>query len=330
MIKEEYKFGCLAINTWMSNQITTPQKICDNLWLLVSPYKWMLHRWRNDLGRFRAKEFEQTNCIILVTKPAQHIDLLDHDNKVLERNVLSIYYALLLSGVARHSEPGFILTGSNKKGQKDVKSYTPLLAHRKAGKTLAKAIEIATVQDAVCLAKILSGIYLTKNKYSRIKKGFRILIDSMRNTIALERLHQSVRAIEAVVRPEKRRTRKHFVERCQFLIGRSRAKQNELGEIFDLRSREEHLIEVDDLLSKYGKDKIDTLIYLRAYQTEIIAEKMYRKILTSQDLRRFFMDDASIKKLWNERGQIIKRLWGTPINLDTLISRRSGFFLRTD
>lgn len=330
MIKEGYKFGCLAINTWVKHEIKKPLKINNNLWFLFSPYKWMLRGWRKYLGRFKIEDFEHTNCIILTTKPAQQIDMLDHDNKTLENTVLNIYYALLLNGVARHSERGFVLTGSNKNGEKAVRSYSPLLAHHRAGNTIAKPVDITTIQYAIDIANILKEIYSVRKKYGRIKKGFRIFIDAMRNQIALERLHQLVRAIEAIVKPKKLRTKRQFVHRCQFFIGRTEEKRNVLSEIYDLRSREEHLQNVDDVLIKYGKQNIDKMIYLRAFQTEIIAEKAYLKILKSHNLRKYFMNDDNIEKHWQEHERILKDLWGISIDINAIISQRSGFYLRTD
>lgn len=326
-IRKGNKFGCIAINTWVSRDLVKPLKV-DGFWFSFTPLLSMLRTWKKSLGTFRVEDFGHTNFFIIAQKHAQNIDMLDGDNKELERLVTNIYYGLQLQGVGRHKSYGFLLTGASKNGRKEVRSYSPLLAHFETYKTMPASVDEPTIKKAVEISRIIGMIYDDSENYIRLKRGFKILLQALREGIALARLHQLVRALEAIIMPEVGRTRRQFIHRCQLFISRSDNTREMLGEIFDLRSREEHLNDIDEILTEYNVEEIDKIIAKRTLQIELIVEHVYTKILNTQNIRQFFINDTTINEFWSQRDHEISGVWGETFNIRTAITQRSGFFLR--
>lgn len=97
------------------------------------------------------------------------------------------------------------------------------------------------------------------------------MLDAIKQTAVHERLHQFVRAIEAVIRPRQGDGTRNFKFRCQFFAGRKPKDAELLEEIYKLRCAVEHLNPMSDKLSAYPLGEHDDLKRIRAYQAELLA-----------------------------------------------------------
>lgn len=152
--------------------------------------------------------------------------------------------------------------------------------------------------------------------YLKLRKGFSTFLDAIKQGAVHERLHQFVRAIEAVIRPRQGDGTRNFKFRCQFFAGRKPADAELLEEIYELRCAVEHLNPMSDKLSTYPLGEHDNLKRLRAYQAELLAGFVYRKILTNPDILPTFRDEQTIADLWiRPAGELID-FWGDHDTID--------------
>lgn len=106
------------------------------------------------------------------------------------------------------------------------------------------------------------------------------------------RLHQFVRAIEAVLCLPKGSSTKKFVYRGSLIVGDSTAKKAILQEIYDLRSTEEHLHDWNRVIAD------EEVARLRSVQAEILACDRYVEVLERADLLAHFVSDATSETFW--------------------------------
>lgn len=96
--------------------------------------------------------------------------------------------------------------------------------------------------------------------------GGHSFLDGIKQPEPHSRLHQFVRAIEAVIRPRQGEGLKKIVYRCQFFAGRKPRDQKIPGELYEIRSAAEHLNLISDKLSEYPEHERDDLKFPRTYQ----------------------------------------------------------------
>jgi len=324
-IKENHKFGCLSISTWVSNDLKEPLQIDENLWFLFSPLFPMSDTWKEWLGSIKAEEFLKNDFLIIATQPSANIVMLDHENKALETKVTELFYSLLLHGVARCNDRGFLLTGSNKNNEIEIRTNSSLFAHYRILHARPKPINKDIIASAINISKTITNIYSIPNTYSRLKRGFDKYLNGLREPLAGDRLHQFVRAIEAVIKPETGKTKRQFVHRCQTFLSRSNNITNLLGEIFDLRSGIEHLNDFSDILKNYDEKDREKIAFLRAFQTELIAEYVYLKIINSPAILDAFKDDNSIGSFWKKPDHERFNLWGETLDVEATANSQFRF-----
>ena len=328
-IRPGHKFGCFCTKTRVHRDLTDPIKVSDELWFLFSPPFPLSSQWKEWLGRLTAEKFLESNVFIFALMPSKSIAVLDGENKSLADAVTRLFYSLLMFGVARSWEGGLIFTGANVDGEHQIRSISPLLTHFDVANSLPKEVDRRAIDDAVRLASVLKAIYGRERTYMRLRRGFSTYIEALREGYALSRLHQLARSLEAIAKPEIGKTRKQFIHRCKTFAGRSEEMERILGEIYDLRSREEHLTSIDDVLGDCGsEDERDRRICLRALQIELIAEDAFLRIMTSADLTAFFENDDSVSMFWSRSDHERYGLWGDPLDVEAAIGERSGYYMR--
>jgi hypothetical protein len=322
VIKENHKFGCLSINTRVSNDLTEPLQTDESTWFLFKPPFPMSDTWTKWLGTIQAEKFLKNDFFIFATQPSASISMLDHENKALETRVTQIFYSLLLHGVARCNEGGFLFSGANNGKEISIRTNSSLIAHQRIIHARPKPIDKNIITKALRISRVLGGLCNIPDSYLRFKRGFDKYLRGLREPFASDRLHQFVRAIEAIIKPEIGRTKKQFIHRCQTFICRSQTLSNLLGEIFDLRSNVEHLNDIYEILGTYAEKERDRIAFLRAFQVELIAEYIYLKIFESQTLLDFFKDEDTIESFWQKPDHERFNLWGEPLDIEVTANSR--------
>jgi len=159
-------------------------------------------------------------------------------------------------------------------------------------------------------------------QYERLKRGFHAWLRGVQEYYGGDRLHQFVRAVEAVVKPEIGRSEALFVHRCQIFAGTSEVARERLRELYHLRSQTEHMNPFDSVLANYGPLDREGIGLCRAYQSQLLASAVYERILTTAGLQAIFDSDAHTDDFWRRRMHEQQAIWGDPIDLEALAIAR--------
>jgi hypothetical protein len=188
---------------------------------------------------------------------------------------------------------------------------------------VADSVKADSLKRAAEIAQGIQTIFSRENDerhYLRLRKGLNALLRGIREGKDADfRLHQFVRAVEAVIKPETGRTTKQFVHRSQFLVGRTEDDRALLRMLFEMRSAAEHLNPMRDLVDEPIVHERNKLIALRVFQAEILAGYLYCRLLTDPALLEHLSADESIAEFWAAKDDELIRVWGPPIDLEGCI-----------
>jgi hypothetical protein len=143
-------------------------------------------------------------------------------------------------------------------------------------------------------------------------RGIRTLLLANRETNTVgDRLHQFVRAVEAVIKPRAGSGRNDFAHRGQTLTLNNAETREILLQLYDARSLVEHLNKPTDALPPGGTAEQERrLMDRRTRQIDLLARDVFVRILESPELLEALRTDDQIDAFWRmEHGERI-RLWG--------------------
>ncbi len=305
-------FCCFALQTRVSENVSGVTQLGQNVCATTEKPFYIDEWWRQQLGELEIAAIER--CSLFLIAQTLHPDI---DVPQLNSRLHSYLYALLAQGVG-YCRGGILLGGINSASGLRVTSigwledyYEPLkvISHLSA-KHLRASLNLAQGIDTL-YADPSSGDYL------RLRKGFNAFLSGIRFDEAHTRLHQFVRALDAVIKAKQGEATQQFRKRCQFFSGSSADDVQLLTELYELRSAAEHLNPLDDKLSKHQAHERDKIKALRTFQSELLASFVYRKILSTPALLSNFKDDTSIDLMWRQTASQLVQLWGNTIDLQT-------------
>jgi hypothetical protein len=143
----------------------------------------------------------------------------------------------------------------------------------------------------------------------------------MRSPYGNVRLHDFVRALEAIVHPAIGVSRRQFVHRCGILSGRSAAARTVFEEAYDLRSAEEHLNEWRTAVP--NEEAVGRL----SVQSEVLACDVYLRLLEDATLRAEFIGDASTQAFWSQIDTVTAARWAPPFKIGEAELRTAGILI---
>ncbi len=161
---------------------------------------------------------------------------------------------------------------------------------------------------------------LASQKFSRFIRGANVLMEGLHQYYGQERLHQCVRALEALILPKTGSTRKQFVHRCQTFTWANQDHIDILLELFEMRSAVEHLHEAYGALQQHYPDVATqiTVSERRTRQVEALATSVYRRVLEEPSIRTHFETDASIAAFWKLLDHERKAIWDAAFDLTSV------------
>lgn len=273
--------------------------------------------WRRTLGSLRVQEWNASNLFLTVRSGHEL------NERLLSRVVTAYFYKLLIQGAA-YVNGGLSIAGTHSGSRYDVKLVQPLSSYSRPRGVLSQVIDDSMLESLAPWVTGLLAVYSHEggNRYLRIRKGFNALLGGKLESRDDARIHQFVRAVEAVIRPSRGSTRRQFVHRCQVFAGRSSGASQIVGELFDLRSTAEHVNPIEDLYRAASKDVRDKTVAERTYQAELLADSVYRRLFSSSDMLEHFTDDASSERFWSHQDHELDRLWHDTIDLTDLSQGR--------
>jgi hypothetical protein len=183
-------------------------------------------------------------------------------------------------------------------------------------------IDLRWLQDAYTIAVGMDAVHSPRGSHQRLRRGFHAWVRGIQEYNGEDRVHQFVRSVEAAVHPEVGRSRAQFVHRGQLFAGNTEAARARLGELYGLRGAAEHMNLLDSVLGDYPEAEREAVGLQRAFQAQVLASDVFRRVFATADFHTVFQSDDNIARFWDEPWATQVAAWGNPIDLDAVVARR--------
>jgi hypothetical protein len=322
-LAHNHKFAVVALRgaNVTTEAVSQDVRLDDGLWTLGHPPVMVDETWRKWLGTLRAGALNESNLVIVATAPSACPFILDGENQVLERRCLNVLIGLGLYGLW-FDGPGIILNGC----QLDERASEPTQVrqvhdsawYRRLEHTIPPTLAKGALMEAGRLAERVH--ILLQRKGTRLLKGLAAAHKGLEGRYGDERLHQFVRSLEAIMKPDVGRTERQFVHRAQVFIGRSSQTKTIARQLYRLRSCVEHMNDYTTELidTATSKEAAEQLAQRRSLQAGLLATYVYRHILGTPELFTLFSDETTIQEFWATPDREQDQTWdANPIDLET-------------
>lgn len=318
----DHKFACVALeNVGIDRALRDPIDLGNGMWLLFEPPFPLDDHWRSWLGSIRAENLERTNLTLFLHAPSAAPGVLDGENEQLRQSVLRICYGLFLIDVFHH-DGGLIMSGANVDGAISIRQVAQLEPLYRPSRVRIARLDRTSLLNAARVADGMGIVHSGSGHHERLRKGFHAWLRGMMEYYGDERLHQFIRAVEAVVKPPKGRGTKMFAHRCQLFAGNSAQGVSVLRELYELRNTAEHHNSLGAVLPSCSGAALDRMTLRRAYQAQVLAIDVYRQIFLDPQLQQHFAEDATIDAFWNLPLPQQIQAWGATLDLEAIATAR--------
>ena len=316
-----HKFGCVCLtNAAVDRGLREPLDLGGGFWAVFGTPLDLAPHWQTWLGSLKTENFGRAGITLLSHRPSNRPGITDDENELLIKDAFSMFLALLVCEIF-HFEGGLILSGANNGGDTDIRNVSDLEPHIRPNGVHPTRISEGTIRRAYAVAAGIRSIH--SNRFGRLRRGFRAWHRGMREFHGHDRLHQFVRAVEALIKPEAGRSERLFTHRCQIFAGTSDRARALFSELYQLRSQTEHMNELESVLEAYPPEARGATALRRVYQAQILASHVFEQILTRPDLLAIFDSDERIDEFWTRRRTDEQRVrWGPAIDLEALAEAR--------
>lgn len=308
------KFSCLAFTDFsLAEEFPAELKLDEGAWALRTLPVDIEAHWKEWLGSLRIEELKESNIVLCATSPSPNPQVLDDENKELTQHLYYITFGLLLQQVPEYDK-GYTLSGANVGGEVQIRQYGELNEYSPSYGMPVFHVGVAELIRALSLANQLDRIYRAGGDWLRLREGLRILFQGSEEKSWGDRLHQFVRALEALIKPEVGASRTQFAHRAQtFAIANPEARDT-LLQIFDIRSKVEHVHSPLDALDGTEEER-NRLGVRRTRQVDFLSRFALTHVLESEVLLDVFRTDESIEEFWRRLDHERVQAWGERMNL---------------
>jgi|SRR3990172_1002270 len=311
------KFSCLTFNGFsLADEFPDELALDEDTWALRGLPVGLEAHWQEWLGSLRIDELRRSNFVLCATAPSQNPAVLDQENQELTQSLYYFTFGLLLQGVPEYDE-GYTLAGANVEGEIQVRQYGELNEYFPSYGIPLFNVGVAELNRAFSLANKLDRIYRACNNWLRLREGLKILFQGSEEKDSGDRLHQFVRALEALIKPEVGTSRTQFAHRAQTFTIANPETRDTLLQIFDIRSKVEHVHSPLDALNGTREQRI-TLGNLRTRQVDVLSRFALTHVLESELLLEVFRTNDSIEEFWQRPDHERLQAWGNRLNLSNV------------
>jgi hypothetical protein len=312
------KFCCFAFQGSTCKRSDFPIKLQAGLSVHFAvpfaPEDYWEEQW---LGTVRFEQLTDSNLLILAECASNEPRVLNEEDVTLKQTATGLWSSILMHGVPSYSE-GFFLSCAEVGPKTEVRRVGTLPKCYTQTNTDPFRIDEGVIRSADVVAAGRRTVCQGKDAFHRLKRGLHAWQRAVQERQEEYRLHQFVRAIEALLRPKAGKTRNQFVHRCQTLAKPSNEAREILGQIYDLRSAIEHMNDWQDVLDGIPENEKAHRAALRTYQAERLAGGCYVHLLSEINLLQLFHSDTSTDAFWALQDDERRKLWPEPIELETL------------
>ncbi len=273
-------FGCIAYEQMTIGSGLPPAiDMGDGQRVVFAPPIELNDFWRTDLGNYQFGHLSKSNFAIELALPEGE---QSYDN--IASRLWGTFYAILLLGMPRFIGGLEILGTRYENGVTVHKVLTPyLMYHCPRAKPALLSGNIFMKAKAVAAG--LREIHAPSHDFVRLRRGFLAWMAGVRAELGETRLHQFVRAVEAVIKPGRdEKTGVQFVRRS----GLFTTNGDLLDELFNLRSTTEHMNDYSAILTEDSERRG----WYRSFQAELLAQTVYTRILSNPQLLSHFRSDV--------------------------------------
>ena len=226
-----------------------------------------------------------------------------------------ILYLTQLSGVLEYDGADLLL-GSSVKGDIQIRQMSRPDNFCRSRGYVRSPLTISRLEKSLSMSASLKAMEVAQNQFTRFVRGLNVLMDGLKEIRGDERLHQCVRALEALVAPERGQTERQFVHRCQTFVVPGANAQEVLVESFRMRSDAEHLNEWDSQLQKHAIADRQDIAWHRTRRIEHLASATYERVLTDANIQQHFKHEGALRLCWKGTDDSTRKgIWGNQIDI---------------
>jgi hypothetical protein len=272
--------------------------------------------WQKWLGEIQARQFSNSEFIIVVSSQLGRFAGQEGViREATEKRAQLIHLCLLLWGIG-YTGPMLKVCCNKRSSHLHIGPIQQQFALPRPEYRRVPAPTVDIIKDAVQLAdKALRTHH--KDYADRVRRGFRSIVLGWQSQHTDERLHNFIRAIEAIVKPGRGRITAIFRDRAQLFTGRSPENEKLLDELYNIRSCYEHTKDVLSPISQVNGMSKERMIAYRSLQAELLASAVYKRIFERPQLMARFSTQEGFDDFWAQTERERKAQWGNPINLHT-------------
>jgi hypothetical protein len=308
------KFSCLAFTGFsVAEQFPDELRLDEGTWALRGLPVGLPDHWWEALGSLKAEDIQQSNFVLCTITPSRTPEVLDQENIDLTQHLYYVMFGLLLQEVPQYDN-GYTLTGANVGGEIQVRQYGELNEYSPSYGMPEFYVGVDELNRAFSLANKLHSIYGADADWLRLRTGLNVLFKGSEEKRWGDRLHQFVRALEALIKPEEGRSRRQFAHRGQTFAIANLETRDTLLQIFDIRSKVEHIHSPLDALN--GTEEERNILGLRkTRQVDVLSRFALTHVLESEVFLNIFESDTSIDEFWRLPDHERVQAWGERLDL---------------
>jgi hypothetical protein len=307
------KFAALILNRARLRGAIQPMHLGKDDWLLPSPPIALQEHWLRWVGEVRSRAIEESNFWLVSKIPSSAPSERNAETKAIWERVHALAGALVLTGPLWFQD-GFVVAGANVGGTVEVHQFADMSPRYRVSNGERNVWMIPT--RVPLLARIVAGLdeVLPREDLKRVTRGINTFLRGLQRGYADARLHQFVRSLEGVIKPEIGASRRQFVHRGQTFTGARPDLETILGECFDIRSQVEHLHDPEEVLAYLPEDQGRERLLLHVRRMETLCRNVYTQLCVSSTHRDLFRDDI-IDGFWKRPDHERTTLWGQPLDI---------------
>jgi len=310
---EYSEFGCIAYEgVSVGSGLPDSIDMGDNQRIVFAPPVQLDEFWKRELGDYQFQHLAKSNFAIELLQPEGATSW----DKIASR-LWGTMYSVLLFGIPRLIGGLEILGKRYENGTTVHRAITP---YRISSCPHARAALLSgnAFMKARGVASGLREIHRTGAEFFRLRRGFLSWLSATRTELGDGRLHQFIRAVEAVVKPAQGKTKDQFVNRSALFT----VNGDILSELFNLRSATEHMNDYSPIVTGNWSWDPERRGWYRSFQAELLAQVVYTRILSDPGLLEQFRTEGAIDAFWGMDDSSRRKIWGKAVNLNQLAQTR--------
>lgn len=272
-------------------------------------------QWESGLGPGVYESFREAGSYLIVSAASARPEVLDEENEDLKRRVLGFHTGLLLACPFIAHDEAIFVEGAQRKGFTEYRGRSTYAGPIRYGDALKPVLEEPQLRRALALWDTSQRLRATKSggRFGRVLSAYRRGV----NESAIDvRLHQFVRATEGFVGSFRK---EEFAERVAEMIDGIDVVS--LRQMYDLRSKVEHLADWQGALSVKGRDAKRAALLERAAQAQLIAQHLVERFLSAEHVWPHYVDSASLGA-YRASSTIVSRRadWATTLDVNSTLA----------